>query len=158
METRETLSGTFVGEGTLLVQCASSLGWPRRSSIITAEPKIEAWAEQRGIPHVLSSPADLVAYMGERPTDYLFSIANAAAALPPQVEARCASWRSTSTTRSCRKYADACHDLGAADRRRTHGVTWHEMTEAVDGGRIVQQQAIAIRDDDTAFTLDVKCR
>jgi polyketide synthase PksN len=40
---------------------------------------------------------------------------------------------------------------------RVHGVTWHAMTELVDGGDIFKQSLFEIDDGETAFTLNAKC-
>src|SRR5204863_115568 len=38
-----------------------------------------------------------------------------------------------------------------------HGISWHEMTAEIDGGRILRQQSFALTPDDTAFTANAKC-
>src|SRR2546423_13861364 len=38
-----------------------------------------------------------------------------------------------------------------------HGISWHEMTAEIDGGRILRQQSFALAPDDTAFTANAKC-
>lgn len=39
----------------------------------------------------------------------------------------------------------------------THGVTWHRMTDSLDGGPIYQQEQVSIEPDDTALSLNLKC-
>ena len=36
-------------------------------------------------------------------------------------------------------------------------VTWHEMTDLINAGNILQQCSLDIADDETAFTLNAKC-
>src|SRR5882724_1863400 len=43
------------------------------------------------------------------------------------------------------------------NQETSHGVTWHEMQEAVDTGAIVHQSIFALAEDETAFTLNRKC-
>ena len=39
----------------------------------------------------------------------------------------------------------------------THGVTWHEMTEVADAGRIARQVLFAVQADETALGLNARC-
>ncbi len=38
-----------------------------------------------------------------------------------------------------------------------HGITWHEMTEAVDEGHVLKQVKFELESNETAFTLNAKC-
>ncbi len=42
-------------------------------------------------------------------------------------------------------------------QEKTHGVTWHKMSEIVDGGDILKQVFLEIAEGETAFTLNGKC-
>src|SRR4029453_13691061 len=42
-------------------------------------------------------------------------------------------------------------------RETTHGITWHEMTERPDAGRLLKQRAFPIADRETALTLNARC-
>ncbi len=39
----------------------------------------------------------------------------------------------------------------------THGITWHEVTADIDAGRVAVQVPVAVRPDDTAFSLNLRC-
>jgi len=43
------------------------------------------------------------------------------------------------------------------NRERVHGITWHEMVDRPDAGRILKQRAVEISETDTAFSLNTKC-
>src|SRR6185369_709630 len=40
---------------------------------------------------------------------------------------------------------------------KTHGVTWHEMTNRPDAGRIARQRLFPIDDGETALSLNTRC-
>src|SRR5438477_3054644 len=40
---------------------------------------------------------------------------------------------------------------------RSHAVSWHEISDLVDGGRILKQQSVPIAKDETAYSLNTKC-
>jgi natural product biosynthesis luciferase-like monooxygenase protein len=44
-----------------------------------------------------------------------------------------------------------------AERRPTHGITWHDLTAIVDGGRILAEERFSIGADETAFELNTRC-
>ncbi|NPC57303.1 MupA/Atu3671 family FMN-dependent luciferase-like monooxygenase [Caenimonas soli] len=151
-------SAVFVGDGSLLVQCGEaylSAGHAIRC-VASHAPHILQWAESKGIEAVhldVDSPIEIPANQ----FDYLFSIANLHV-LPAHLIAR------------ARKLAINFHDaplpryagLNATSwallaQEKEHGVTWHEMTPAVDAGRIVRQAKFAIDAAETAFSLNTKC-
>jgi len=43
------------------------------------------------------------------------------------------------------------------NQEKEHGITWHEMTDAVDEGHILKQVKFEIDATETAFTLNAKC-
>ncbi len=44
-----------------------------------------------------------------------------------------------------------------AEQRPSHGITWHDLTAIVDGGRILAEERFAIGSDETAFVLNTRC-
>jgi natural product biosynthesis luciferase-like monooxygenase protein len=151
-------SAVFVGDGSLLVQCAEaylSAGHTVRCVVSHAE-NILHWAQAKGVAPVrLETDSRIQIPPGE--FDYLFSVANLHV-LPAELIAR------------ARKLAINFHDaplpryagLNATSwalmaQEKEHGVTWHEMTAAVDAGRIVRQARFPISPDETAFSLNTKC-
>ncbi|MEO8655183.1 MAG: formyltransferase family protein, partial [Ramlibacter sp.] len=151
-------TAVFVGDGSLLIQCAGAyLEAGHQIRVIASENEaILEWARARSVPAVhLDAHANVA--IPDVPFDYLFSVANLRV-LPPELIAR------------ARKLAVNFHDaplpryagLNATSwalmaQERTHGVTWHEMTAAVDAGRIVRQASFEIAPDDTAFSLNARC-
>jgi natural product biosynthesis luciferase-like monooxygenase protein len=151
-------SAVFVGDGTLLVRCAQA--WADAGHgiafVATRHPDIAQWAQGAGIAHGLFAPGEPL-QAPDAPFDYLFSVANLEV-LPAALVTR------------PRKLAINFHDgplpryagLNATSwalihGEKEHGVTWHEMTERVDAGRIVRQVTFPIAPGDTALGLNARC-
>jgi amino acid adenylation domain-containing protein len=147
----------IVGEASLTARCAEHLraAGHRIDGVLSAHPAVAAWATEHGV--ALRDPGQLDATLLERPFDYLFSIANF-------------SIISAAALRSPRRLAINFHDAplpryagmhatswAIMRGERDHGVTWHVMTEEVDAGAILKQQAVPISPEDTALTLNAKC-
>ena len=148
----------LVGEGTLIIPCAEALlrAGHRVLGLVTSEPSVVKWAVERDIPRIAASE-DQVAFLGRAPFDYLFSVVNHAitAAEVLSLPLRGAiNYHDAPLPRYAGFNATSWAILGG---ERTHGVTWHEMTEKVDAGRILTQHTFEIAPDDTAFTLAARC-
>ncbi len=156
--TMPPFSCVFVGRGALLAACADL--WSKRGHAVTAVvstcPEAFRWAAAHTVP-VLTSGPDLATDLGRVPFDFLFSVVNHAITAPAVL--------------ACpRQGAFNYHDSPLPEfagfnatawailrGKNTHGVTWHRMTDTVDGGGIIIQRRFDIADDDTAFTLSAKC-
>ncbi len=148
----------FIGSSKLLVECARH--WLQEGgaihSVISDCPTVSAWCAQNGV-DLLPPSHDQVGWLARAPFEYLFSIVNhaitpaAVLALPLKLAInyhdsplpRYAGFNATS--------------WAIMDGQAAHAVTWHAMTADVDGGAILLQHPIDIRDDDTAFSLSVRC-
>ncbi|HEY2900576.1 MAG TPA: MupA/Atu3671 family FMN-dependent luciferase-like monooxygenase [Polyangia bacterium] len=152
------LRGLFISEGGLLVACADA--WRARghivAAVVTGNDAVARWAKEAAI-DCLAPDTALVPALRDRPFDYLFSIVN------PRVTP-------TEILRLARRAAINYHDSplpryagfhvtswAIMAGEHSHGVTWHEMTERVDGGDILAQQPFAIAADETALSLNAKC-
>lgn len=151
-------TAVFVGDGSLLIQCAGVYleAGHEIGAIASGNEAILEWAHRRSLVAVYLD-ADANIQIPQVSFDFLFSVANLRV-LPQQLIAR------------ARKLAVNFHDaplpryagLNATSWAlmagvRSHGVTWHEMTSAVDGGRIVCQSTFEIAPDETAFSLNARC-
>jgi amino acid adenylation domain-containing protein len=161
MYRRERFSCFIIGEGTLPIQCGEILlnRGHEICGIISPDISINRWAEEKHIPY--AEPIDdLTTFLSRRPFDYLFSIVNIVnyAALLNE---------SLALPRRCAiNYHDALLPAYAGfyptswalmNREKSHGVTWHEMTDLIDAGSILKQRSVDVADGDTAFTLNAKC-
>lgn len=148
----------IIGEGLLTLQCAEALlaeGNPI-FGLITANPDIRSWAEERSV-KCIDPSADISAALHEEPFDYLFSIVNYQV-LPKEVLALPRMGAINFHDSLLPRYAGAYATSWAImNREATHGVTWHAMTASVDAGDILAQQQVEIAAGETAHTLNLEC-
>jgi natural product biosynthesis luciferase-like monooxygenase protein len=148
----------LVGNGSLLAGCGDVLlGQGQKiAAVVTAEPEIEQWATRHGI-RLESTAASLPALLRELDFDHLASIAHLSI-IPADA------------LRLVRGLALNFHDGPLPDLAgrnvttwailrgaKTHGVTWHAMTERADEGRILEERRFDVAPDETAFLLNAKC-
>ena len=151
-------SAIFIGDGSLLIRCAQAYLAAGHSvrCVASHSEDILAWARAKGLA-AIHLGADSRIDTPPAQFDYLFSVANLHI-LPAELIGR------------ARKLAINFHDgllpryaglnvtsWALIAQEKEHGVTWHEMTTAVDAGRIVRQARFAISPDETAFSLNTRC-
>jgi methionyl-tRNA formyltransferase len=148
----------LIGEGSLLIQCASVLleRGHQIFGIISPDALISDWAENKGIPHI--KPTDnLIAFLSEKTFDYLFSIVNSSL-LPKEVLELPSKYAINYHDAPLPKYAGVnATSWALMHQQKTHGITWHVMTNLVDGGDVLKQPLVNIAGDETAFSLNAKC-
>jgi len=146
-----------IGGETLLIACAQLLQERGHDivAVVAGAGPVADWARRGGL-RLFDRAADLPsAELG--PIDYLFSITNL-------------SLLSTEILGLAQRGAVNFHDgpLPAYAGLNTpvwallageqgHGISWHLMTDAVDGGAILAQEAVAIEDQESAASLNMKC-
>ncbi len=148
----------LVGNGSLLAGCGDVLlsQGQEIAAVVTSEPEIEQWATRHGI-HLEPSDTKLPVLLREVEFDHLASIAHLSI-IPADA------------LRLVRGVALNFHDGPLPELaglnvttwailrgERTHGVTWHLMTERADEGRILVERRFDIAPDETAFLLNAKC-
>ncbi len=149
---------SFIGSGKLLVECATH--WRQQGgaihSVIADCPIVSAWCVENGIDRVVPGP-DQITWLARAPFHYLFSIVNHAIT-PASVLALPLKQAINFHDSPLPLYAGFnATSWALIDGQAAHAITWHTMTANVDGGAIILQQAFDIRDDDTAFSLGVRC-
>ncbi|MDF2368246.1 MupA/Atu3671 family FMN-dependent luciferase-like monooxygenase [Sneathiella sp.] len=150
------MNGLFIGEGTLLVQCAEEF---RRAggeitAILTREPRVRNWAEAEGLP-IFGDPQDEglkgLAY------DYLFSIVNLTI-FPQHLPVQPNKFAINFFDGPLPKYTGINVTSWALMNGETsHAVTWHEMLATPDEGRILKSRTVEIASDETSMSLNAKC-
>jgi methionyl-tRNA formyltransferase len=148
------MSCWLVGNGSLLVACAELLlgRGHRVDAVATPAGPAREWAAVAGIACFPS--------VGEvrlpRP-EYLFSIVNLDVLTAAELRIpRCLAINFHSSPLP--RYAGVHQTSWAiVDGVRQYGVTWHEMTEMVDGGDILRQAIFPVDPDETTLTLSIKC-
>lgn len=147
----------IIGNGTLPIRCAEILlrsGHEIRA-LVSSDPDLRGWSGGRKIPSFV--PDEDLADQIQRPFDYLFSIVNE-------------HILDESILNLPRKLAINYHDgplpryagihatsWALMNRETVHGITWHVITDLVDGGDIVKQKHFDIASNETALTLNAKC-
>jgi natural product biosynthesis luciferase-like monooxygenase protein len=148
----------LIGNEALLVQCGILLrdkGFAI-TAVVSSNDAAKDWATQQSIP-VIEWGDDLEKAVGHLDYDWLFSIANLRM-IPQPV------WQ------KARRGAINFHDgplprlagLNAPtwailEGETTFGVTWHEITEGADEGKIYSQTHFDINPDEISLTLNTKC-
>jgi natural product biosynthesis luciferase-like monooxygenase protein len=155
---RAPLQALFIGDGDLLIRCAEIYIRAGHSivGVVTSNGLVAGWARQAGIA-VFDWPDGSNPELGPAAFDYLFSIANLRV-IPTETLARARRGAINFHDSALPAYAGLNATSWAIMAGETsHGITWHEMTAEIDGGRILRQHSFPITPDDTAFTLNVKC-
>ena len=149
-------SCVLIGNESLLVECAKVL--LRRGHAVHAvasrNAEVIAWAEGAGLTVVAPGKG-----IEERITggfDWLLSIANLSL-LPEALIARARMGAVNFHDGPLPRYAGLNAPVWAKLNGETrHAVTWHRIEAGIDEGRILEQAAFEISDDDTAFSLNAR--
>jgi natural product biosynthesis luciferase-like monooxygenase protein len=147
-----------IGDGSLTIQCANILRNEGKDvrGIITSNPEVESWARANALPHVDYS-ANLLSVLEEHPFDYLFSIVNMRL-LPSEIVALPRRGVINFHDGPLPRYAGVhATSWALIHGERRHGVTWHFISDIVDGGQILKQQQFEISESETAYSLNMKC-
>ena len=158
MPTQKQFSCLLIGEGTLPIQCAELLleRGHQILGIISPDGLIGDWAKEKGISHI--RPTDnLLAFLNRQPFDYLFRIVNNSV-LPKKILELPRQGAINYHDAPLPKYAGVnATSWALMQQEKTHGVSWHRMSEVIDGGDILKQVSLDIAKGETAFTLYGKC-
>lgn len=149
-----TFRCVLVGRGPQLVACGQHLlrRGHRVLHVVSDCEVAGAFCQQNGIARVEPGPG-LAERIGGEPFEYLFSVVNHSLTEPAVLAL---------PARAAINYHDSMlpeyggfHSTSWAilDGREQHGITWHRMTDEVDGGPYLVQRAFAIAEQDTAFSL-----
>ena len=150
------MNGLFVGEGTLLVQCAEEF---RRAGgeitgILSHEPRVRAWAEAEKLP-LFDAPDDET--LNGLAFDYLFSIVNLTI-FPQHLPVQPAKFAINFFDGPLPRYCGINVTSWALMNGETeHAVTWHEMKDTPDAGRILKSRTVPVAADETSMSLNAKC-
>lgn len=154
----EPFSSLLIGEASLLVQCAQLLKTRGHAilAIVAADTAITDWAHEHGVT-CLPTIDEIPAFASKHAFDYLFSIANLQM-IPSRTLSMARRGAINFHDGPLPAYAGLhCTSWALINREPTHGVTWHEMNERPDTGRILVQECFPVAEQDTAFTLNARC-
>jgi natural product biosynthesis luciferase-like monooxygenase protein len=147
----------FVGDGSLLVRCAQA--WKEAGHAVklvaSANEEILAHARSSGIETTRIDPDAI--RLPPTDFDYLFSVANLHL-IDPEIVARAGRLALNFHDGPLPRYAGLnATSWALMAGETTHGVTWHEMTDVPDAGRIAKQVIFPIQEDETALSLNARC-
>lgn len=147
----------LIGNETLLVACAQLLQDRHHEivAVVAGHGPAADWARRGGLPLFDRAGDLLTADIGA--VDYLFSITNLSV-LPSEVIALARHGAINFHDGPLPTYAGLNTPVWAllAGEGR-HGVTWHLMTQAIDGGAILASETIDIDHGESAVSLNMKC-
>jgi amino acid adenylation domain-containing protein len=148
----------IIGDGALLIACGELIIDSGHDiyGVISSNPLIREWAEDKGIKCV-DHGSDYSEFLKQEPFDYLFSIVYLNL-IPKELLALPKKMAINFHDALLPEYAGIHATSWAIMNKETrHGITWHEMVSEVDKGNILKQKTVEIEDNETAFSLNVKC-
>ncbi len=152
------LRSIVIGETALAVQCAQLLQSRGHTLVAVCSPEgapLKDWAAAANVRH-FAEIAGLTDFAAGMELDYLFSIVNYQV-LPHEL-IRIAkipiNYHDGPLPRYAGVYATSWAIINGESQ---HGVTWHVMVDKVDAGDILQQRSVAVSQDDTVHSLNMKC-
>lgn len=158
MDTGSSPSAYLIGGDSLLTQCGEVLleqGFDLRG-VITREPRLIAWAAERGLPWI-DLDGDWIGALTGAPFDYLFAVTHLEL-IPSEV---LALPRVGSVNFHDAPLPDLaglfCPVWALLEGRPEHGVTWHWITEGIDAGEVLAQSRFAIDAGETSLSLNTRC-
>lgn len=144
----------FIGDNALTIRCAKSL-LSRGHNIIglfSSSSQVKAWAETNDI-KLFKKLEDIRDYK----FDYLFSVVYYKI-IPPDILALSKCHAINYHDSLLPQYAGLNSTSWAIlNNEKHHGISWHIMIEGIDSGDILEQEKIKINNDETAFSLNIKC-
>jgi polyketide synthase PksN len=158
MGNNDKFSCYIIGDGALLIACGELIIDSGHDiyGVISSNPLIREWAEDKGIKCV-DHGSDYSEFLRQKPFDYLFSIVYLNL-IPKELLALPKKMAINFHDALLPEYAGIHATSWAIMNKETrHGITWHEMVSEVDKGNILKQKTIKIEDNETAFSLNVKC-
>ncbi|MBI9031405.1 amino acid adenylation domain-containing protein [bacterium] len=146
-------------ETTLGIQCAEILLAQDYHiyGIITPNDQVAKWASQQGIYSANLSKTELKQLLVKYPYEYLFSIVNSLV-LDKEILATPIKMAINYHDSLLPKYAGLYATFWAIYHDETrHGITWHQVDEGIDTGKILAQSEVSIETNDTSSLLNMKC-
>lgn len=148
----------LIGDDHLLIQCAETLIEHnfKIMGIISPLKESKVFADNNGIPY-FDSVFLAESHLLECEFDYLFSIINHVILTKKIIDH--ANKMAINFHNSPLPAYAGVHVLSWAllNNEAEHGVTWHRITELIDGGNILKQALFPIAKDETGLSLSLKC-
>ncbi len=147
----------LIGEDHLISECARILIENKYTilGIITRFEPVVDWALNNNVSH-FTPEANLTTILNHE-FDYLISAVNSKI-LTKEILGLAKKMNINFHNAPLPKYA-GIHAVSWAilNEEKQYGVTWHEMTSQIDGGDILEQSIFPVDENETAYSLSVKC-
>ncbi|WP_373542541.1 MupA/Atu3671 family FMN-dependent luciferase-like monooxygenase [Chamaesiphon sp.] len=154
-----SLSCYVVGDGVVVVSCLEVLlqqGW-QVLGIYSADGSLQEWSQAHDIFYA-ADRSTFQAQILSSEYDYLFSINNTHWIIPESVVTQARGTAINYHDSPLPKYAGLYATAWAIQHGETHhAVTWHEVVDEIDAGRIFHQKVVPILADDTSLSLNTRC-
>jgi natural product biosynthesis luciferase-like monooxygenase protein len=151
-------SWVLIGEGTLLASCGDILlrQGQQIAAVVSGEASIAQWAAERDI-RVEPATTNLASLLSGLEFQHLASIAHLSI-IPAEALRLVPGVAINFHDGPLPELAGLNVTTWAILRgEKTHGITWHAMTERLDAGRVLEERRFDIAADETAFLLNAKC-
>src|SRR5690242_9226601 len=148
----------IISETTLGLQCAQLFIEKNNEllGLISTHQETCQWASENDIP-CFSSIDEFENFNANKTFDYFFSIVNSH--IIPKSILQLARYCSINYHDSLLPNYAGMHATSWAilNGEKTHGISWHVMSDLIDGGDILMQATFPIESDETTFSLNLKC-
>lgn len=149
----------IISETSLGIQCATYIikEGHKLLGIISPDSKVHQWAIDENVPYISSIEEFEKLNIPPKSFDYLFSMVNYKVMPKSLLELpRCYSINYHDSILP--KYAGVhATSWSILNNESFHGVSWHIMNDVIDAGDILQQYVFSIDNNETAFSLNLKC-
>ena len=147
----------LMGSQSRLIQCGDILIEKGHEilGVISAEPTIQRWAKDKGLTQIMPD-ADLVSVLRREPFEIFLSIDNLLK-VPNEVLGLAGKFAINFHDGPLPQYAGAnVTSWAIMNQEVTHGVTWHAMSDRIDGGDILKQVVFPLSPKETALILNAR--
>ena len=158
MKNTSPFSCIIIGEGSLPIQCGDLLLEKEHDlrAVITTDPATIKWVKSQGIRHCVDLE-EAYEVLEKDPVDYLFSISNLIL-LPERAIGLPRKGVVNYHDGPLPRYAGIHTPTWAIiNGEKQHGVSWHVVEAGVDTGAILKQELFEIAEDESAYSLNLKC-
>jgi len=148
----------LMGEQSRLIQCGKILLQKGHHiyGVISSEPSIKQWAEENRLDQIMPGD-DIVTLLKQQSFDLFFSIDNFSK-VPVEILSLPLIYAINFHDAPLPKYAGTnATNWALMNCENRHGITWHVMTDMIDGGEILKQKTFFVSDHETALSLNAKC-
>lgn len=147
-----------MGDSPLTLQCAKIILEERHQllGVISFSPQIKSWCAAHSILHI-NGIKEFEEQCNAQSFDVLFSIVNGAILSAKSLKLPrhyAINYHNSPLPKYAGLYATSWAIMNGEHQ---HAVSWHVMEEVIDAGPIVQQAVFPVEEDETAFSLNIKC-